>query len=286
VISVRYRIAIPPGSTFESLVPLAEELLEGPTTALDALARQHAGEVATALGGAMEKPHAWEGLESYHVFFVKGFEGGPVTAAQLLAGAPIPALLLGETSPVRLSDAERQDVLSHQFSYLETDLTVIHWNSALVVEPSGVEDVPDLLEFATAHLLELRFYDHHLDRELHRIYDELEGGASTLTNVLTRKWRRLQRRTAALLMDLSETIERLENAVKIVGDFYLARVYQSAVRRFRLASWQETVLRKQRLVSEVNDITGDAADTSRAELLEIVVILLISYEVLAAFLKR
>ena len=286
VISVRYRIAIPPGTSFESLVPLAEELLEGPTTTLDEQARQHAQEVATALGAALEKPHTWHGLESYHVFFVKAFEGGPIQAARLLAEAPIPALLLGETSPVRLSEAERGDVLSHQFSYLETDLAVIHWNSALVVEPSGVEDIPDLLEFATAHLLELRFYDEYLDRELHRIYDELEGGGGQLANVLTRKFRRLQRRTAALLLDLSETIERLENAVKIVGDFYLARVYTAAVRRFRLASWQETVLRKQKLVAEVNDLTGNAADTSRSELLEIVVILLISYEVVAAFLKR
>jgi hypothetical protein len=267
-------------------VPLAEELLEGPTTALDEQARQHAQEVAGALGDALEKPFTWEGLESYHVFFVKGLEGGPVPASRLLAEAPIPALLLGETSPVRLSDAERQDVLSHQFSYLENDLAVIHWNSALVVEPSGVEDVPDLLEFATAHLLELRYYDDLLDRELHRIYDELEAGGGTLMHVITRKYRRLQRYTAALLLDLSETIERLENAVKIVGDFYLARVYQAAVRRFRLAAWQETVLRKQRLVAEVNDLTGDVADTSRSELMEIVVILLISYEVVAAILKH
>jgi hypothetical protein len=286
VVSLRYRIAIPPGTPLASLVALAEELLESPTTALDQQARAHADEVATALGKAVERPHAWEGLESYHVFFVKSFEDGPVKAAQLLAEAPIPALLLGETSPIRLSEAERQDVLSHQFSYLETDLAVVHWNSALVVEPSGVEDIPDLLEFATAHLLELRFYDDLLDRELHRIYDELETGSSLVLHVLTRKFRRLQRRTAALLLELSEMIERLENAVKIVGDFYLARIYQSAVKRFRLASWQETVLRKQKLVAEVNDLTGDAADTSRSELLEVVVILLISYEVVAAILKR
>lgn len=286
VVSVRYRVDIPPGTPLDALVPLAEELLEGPTTALDAAARAHADEVAAALGAALEKPHAWEGLESYHVFFVQEFEGGPVSASRLLAEAPIAALLLGETSPVRLSDAERQDVLSHQFSYLDTDLAVIHWNSALVVEPSGVEDVPDLLEFATAHLLELRFYDALLDRELHRIYDELEGGGGALANVFLRKYRRLQRRTAALLLELSEMIERLENAVKIVGDFYLARVYQAAVKRFRLPSWQETVLRKQKLVAEVNDLTGDAADTNRSELLEMVVILLISYEVVAAFLKH
>ena len=42
------------------------------------------------------------------------------------------------------------------------------------------------------------------------------------------------RRTAALLVDMSEMVERVENAVKIVGDFYLARLYQAALRRFRL----------------------------------------------------
>ncbi len=286
VVSVRYRVAIPPGTSLSDLVPLAGELLGGPTAALDAAARAHAEEVAAALGGALEKPHTWEGLESYHVFFVRAFEGGPVTAARLVAEAPVGALLLGETGAVRLSDAERQDVLSHQFSYLETDLAVIHWNSALVVEPSGVEDVPDLLEFATAHLLELRFYDALLDRELHRLYDDLEGGGGVIANVVLRKYRRLQRRTAALLLELSEMIERLENAVKIVGDFYLARVYQAAVKRFRLASWQETVLRKQKLVAEVNDLTGDAADTNRSELMEMVVILLIAYEVAAAIMKH
>lgn len=286
VVSVRYRVAVEPGTALEALIPLAEGLLEGPTTALDLAARRLAEEVSGGLGAALERPHAWEGLETYHVFFVRAFQGGSVTAAHLVAEAPIAALLLGETSPVRLSEAERQDVLSHQFSYLETDLAVVHWNSALVVEPSGVEDVPDLLELATAHLLELRFYDALLDRELHRIYDELQAGGSPLVHLVTRRYRRLQRRTAALLLELSEMIERLENAVKIVGDFYLARVYQAAVRRFRLPAWQETVLRKQRLVAEVNDLTGDGADTARGELLELVIILLIAYEILAALVAR
>jgi len=282
VVSLRYRLPIPPGTSLEALVPLLETLLEGPTGALDAAARADAEAVARTLAAALERPHAWEGLETYHVVFVKAFEGGPVTAQALVAGAPIPALLLGETSPVPLSDAERDDVLSHQFSYLETDLAVVHWNSALVVEPTGVEDVPDLLEFATAHLLELRYYDALLDRELHRIYDELEKGGTPVVHLVTFKYRRLQRETAALLLELSEMIERLENAVKIVGDFHLARLYQRAVQRFRLPAWQETVLRKQKLVAEVNDLTGDAADTNRAELMELAIILLIVYEIVAA----
>jgi hypothetical protein len=283
VLSILYKLPIPPGTPLDALVPLAEEIVVEPTPALDQAARAEAEELARALGASLERPHRWEGAETYQVFLVRRFEDGPLRAQDLLSQAPIAELILGETSAVRLSAAEREEVLSHHHTYLEDDLAVVHWNSALVVEPSGVEDVPDLLEFATAHLLELRYYDALLDRELQLIYDEIERGGSPIANIFTRRYRALQRRTAALLLELSEMIERLENAVKIVGDFYLARVYQRAVRRFRLPAWQETVLRKQRLLAEVNDLIGDAADTSRSELLEIAIILLILFEIVAAF---
>jgi hypothetical protein len=282
VISVLYRVPIAPGTELGDLVPLAEELFVEPTPAFDQQARREAEELARTLAPALERPHTWDGHESYQVFFVRRFEGGSISALDLLAEAPVAELLLGETSLVGLSPAERQEVLSSHFSYLQDDLAVVHWNSALVVEPSGVQDIPDLLEFATAHLLELRYYDALLDRELHRIYDDMAAGGSPVTDIFTRRYRKLQRETAALLLELSEMIERLENAVKIVGDFYLARLYQGAVRRFRLPAWQESVLRKQKLVADVNDLTGDAADTSRSELLEIAVIALILLELVAA----
>ncbi|HXY39341.1 MAG TPA: hypothetical protein VEQ10_06705, partial [Vicinamibacteria bacterium] len=254
VVSVCYQVPIAPGTPLEALVPLAESLLDAPTPALDQAARRDAEALAASLAPALERPHAWQGLETYHVFFVQRLGGEQATAAGLLAGAPLAELLLGETSAAPLSEAERQDVLSHHHTYLSTDLAVIHWNCAFVLEPSGADDVPDLLEFATAHLLELRYYDALLDRELHAIYDEVEQPRSTLANVLTRRYRLLQRRTAALLLELSEMIERLENTIRIVGDFYLARLYQTAVRRFRLPSWQGDVLRKQKLLAEVNDL--------------------------------
>jgi hypothetical protein len=287
VASILYKIPITPGTALGELLPLAEALFTRPTPDLDAAARREAEALCRDLAPALERPHTWEGLETYHVIFVRRFEAeeGEMTADRLLAEAPLAELLLGETSDVPLSAAERQDVLSHNFTYQVDDLALVHWNGAFVYEASGVEDIPDLVEFATAHLLELRYYDALLDRELHAIYDEIEAGGSPFTNIVTRKYRKLERRVAGLLLEISEMIERLENAVKIVGDFYLARLYQGAVRRFRLPAWQETVLRKQRLLTEVNELIGDAADTSRSELLEVVIILLITYEIVAAFAK-
>jgi hypothetical protein len=281
VASILFDLPLAPGASLEELLPLAEALLERPTSELDEVARTLASEIGAALSPALLRPHEWEGIETYTVFFVRSFDRR-VTGSDLLEQAALPRLLLGEADPVPLAARERADVLKHRFAYLETDLAVVDWNSAFVHEPSGSSDVPDLLELATAQLLELRYYDALLDRELHRIYDEIETRGSRLLNILTPRYRKLQRRTAALLLELSEMIERLENAVKIVGDLYLARVYQGAVRRFRLPAWQETVLRKQRLVAEVNDLIGDAADTSRGEWLEIAVIALIAGEILAA----
>jgi hypothetical protein len=100
--------------------------------------------------------------------------------------------------------------------------------------------------------------------------------------VLTRTVRTRQRRTGALRVERSGMIEGPGNAEKIVYDLDRARLDQGMVRRFRLAAWQETVLPTQKRLAEVNDLTGAAADTSRSELLEVAILLLILWEVISA----
>jgi hypothetical protein len=280
VASVLFDLPVPPGTALGDLVPLAEALLELPTPELDEAARGVAADLSAALAPALHRPHVWDGMETYAVFFVRAFDRR-VTGDELAAGAPIGRLLLGETDPVPLSAGERADVLKHRFAYLESDLAVVDWNSAFVHEPSGSTDVPDLLELATAQLLELRWYDAFLDRELAAIRGELDRAGNA--GLFTRRYSRLVRRTAVMLVELSETVERVENAVKIVGDFYLARLYQAATRRFRLPAWQESVLRKHRMLAEVNRVLADGADVRRAELLEFTIIVLIAWEIVWAF---
>ncbi len=58
------------------------------------------------------------------------------------------------------------------------------------------------------------------------------------------------------------------------------------MRRFRLPAWQDSVLRKQKLLAEANQLLKDEADTRRGELLELMVIFLILWEVVFAFVRR
>ena len=282
VASVLFDLPMDAGTSLDDLVPLAEALIERPTPEIDEAARAVAADLAGPLAQALLRPHMWEGIETYTVFFVRAFDRR-ITGAELVDQAPLARLLLGETDPEPLSAGERADVLKHRFAYLETDLAVVDWNSAFVHEPTGSSDVPDLLELATAQLLELRYYDAFLDRELSAIRGEVERARGS--GLFTRRYNRLMRRTAALLVDMSEMVERVENAVKIVGDFYLARLYQAALRRFRLPSWQESVLRKHGMLAEVNRMLSDGADTRRAEFLEITIIVLIAWEILYALVR-
>src|SRR5205085_648447 len=89
-----------------------------------------------------------------------------------LSDGDIARLLMGEVRP--LSTQARTELLSRRFSYFDDDLAIVTWSAALVVESVPEDtDVQYVLEFANAQLLELRFYDSLLDKELPRTYQEI-----------------------------------------------------------------------------------------------------------------
>jgi hypothetical protein len=190
--------------------------------------------------------------------------------------------LIGEPRDKVLSAEESRDILKHMHTYFEDDVAVIDWNSALVLEPSGSRAIPDILEFATSQLLELRYYDGVFDRELARIYDDLTAVRRKPLALVRDPYSPLARAVLLRLVELTEFTERVDNALKVIGDFYLARVYQSAVRRFRIGDWQQSVDGKQQLVAQAYGFIKGEIEARRSTLLELIVILLIFAELVTA----
>jgi len=279
-ISVLFEVPIAPGTRLLDLLPLCDELYDTPV--LEQHARTEFGPILERVQPAIEGRHAWPGVETYTVIFVEELEGNP-TGKDVLATPGLGKLLLGETNPRRLASEERGDVVKHAYSYLEDDLAVIDWNSAFVLEPSGSRDIPDILEFATSQLLELRYYDDLLDAELGRIYDEVEASGGKWWPLFWSPYGKLARNVMRQLLELTEFTERVENSLKVIGDFYLARVYRAAVRRFRVAAWQQSVGRKQALVAQVYALLKGEIDMRRNTLLETAIVLLIVFEIAMAF---
>ncbi len=281
--SIILRVPLTPRTTLGHLTRVADELYD--SQALEDLALELVEGVRRTIAPAVQGPHLWEQNESYTVIFAERIRGDP-SAGQLLERADgIARLLLGENGETPLFGREIDAVTQARFSYTVNDLVVIDWNSAFVYEPSGSRDIPDLLEIANAQLLEFRYFDERLDAHIARIHDEVQAKRRGWTTLFRSPYRTLTRQTLATLVDLNEFIERVENSLKIIGDFYLAKVYEGAVRRMRIPAWQASVTRKQQLLAQTYGLLKGDVDIDRSHTLEAIIVLLIVLEIFFAFFK-
>ncbi|HEV8324217.1 MAG TPA: hypothetical protein VG389_21545 [Myxococcota bacterium] len=283
VVSVALRLAIPEGTPWDVLVRWSGELGTSAADKVAALSDRLASELAALVGPAVKEPRRAATAEDYTVFLLQALEPA-LEADDVREHAEVARLLLLEPDPGRLHASERASILSPALSYTADDLTVIDWNAALVLMPAEESDIPDILEFATAQLLELRVYDEFLDRELDRLYDAVGDRRVRLGERmlgLRHPYRALARSAMLLLLDVLDVTEKSENALKIVGDPFLAKVYLAAVEAFGLPRWRASLDRKLATLDRIASLLNDQADASRANLLELTVVVLIIIELIA-----
>lgn len=278
-ISIVYAIELEPGRTLEDLTPLCDAIYDSREVGKRGV--EHRAEVMRRLGDCVESPHAWDESETYTIVFAERIGGA--TLDELATSEQAAKLLLGETTPRRLSASVREDVLGHRFSYLDDDLVIVDWNSAIVVEPTGSMIVPFVLELATSQLLEFRYYDRLLDRELAMVYDHVERARP---RVIRSPYALLTRQVLRRIMELTEVTERVDNSIKAIGDFWLARVYHTSLERFRVPEWRESVEAKLALIRRAYELLKGDVDTWRTQILELVVVLLILMELISSVASR
>lgn len=275
-VSIVHEFTIEPGTPLSTLIRLCDALSE--SAEIDARGREHRLRLVHELGAAVEKPHDWMVAEAYTIVHVQELRGASV--AELARSEVVAKLLLGETSDRPLSAAVRDDILANASSYFVDDLVIADWNSALVVDPTGSRLIPHVLELAASQLLEFRYYDGLLDRELARVYDHVER---TRPRVLRSPYAALTHQVLRRFMELTEFTERVDNAIKSLGDVYLARVYLAALRRLSVPQWRESVEAKLALVARAYDLLRGEVESARMQLLELIIVLLILAEIITAF---
>jgi hypothetical protein len=224
--------------------------------------------------------------EEYVIFRVNRLEDaqGNALKPDCLDDERIARLLLEDARS--LAPAARRDLLSPRFSYFEDDLAVLTWNAALVVEPVVEDtDVQYVLEFANAQLLELRYYDAVLDAELPRI-SAGSAHARRGFHLLGRRYGRLLGELQTRVADATEAVERVENALKVTDDVFLARIYAAALEIFRERPWRAGIERKMTILRHSYEMLNAESQTRRAEALELIIIALIALEIVLALWPR
>jgi hypothetical protein len=215
--------------------------------------------------------------EDYLVVAVNQLEGTP-SADELLAarGEQIAQLLRGEAQP--LSSQERDEVLRVRLSYLAGDLVIPTWNAAFVydTEPNAAATL-ELFEFANSQLLEFRYHDALLDADLAGIYPQLQR-TSWWNNLIGRGTANAATQLHSLFIDVNEITDRTENALKIVGDIYAARLLALVSARLGIARWKASVEDKLETLDDIYRFAVEQVAISRGQFLELTVVLILILE--------
>ncbi len=273
--AVSVALRVPFTLTAEQLTRLAGSLSE--PAALVESARQLVLHLYATLLPTIRQARLSPLNEEYFVFEVP--PGGPLPSPQELLNQHAAWLAgLARLETESLSDDEIGQATAQRISYSPDDLFLPDWSAAVLLDRQCDETL-QTIELSNLQLLEFRFIDQLLDDRLSQAY--------RLIQPLTRGWlpfwrthTRPLRELGQLKIDAHSLFERTGNALKLVGDQYLARVHRMLAQRFHLESWQKSIAQSLAVVEDVYRVVADQATTYRTEMLEIVVILLIGREIL------
>jgi hypothetical protein len=222
---------------------------------------KHAYQILEARGG---KAHL---SEEYSVFTVFNYEGEP---EQFLLNASVIASLL-KSEKLELDAKEVKYTLDAQIKYAKNDLAIIDWDGAFLFDPFGdVEEEIQLLTLANLQLLRHRLLDGQLDQRLTRMAKRVPTGKKAFAHKeLSEEMRAVIRMR---MLSISE-LQRIEREIKLIGDWYSARLYNLATSKFRIDDWRKSIQGKLDSLEDVYTVVLENFTVStkhRAEWIQII----------------
>jgi len=275
-VSVLY--SIPFSGSLSDLLPLSEALYDNLLLLNDS--RRRVEQVLSAVSTAVSKPNVSAFVEDYVIFQIDGTSPSePISEFISHERQTLAQILRAETR--ELSEDEVADAISRRVSFGRDDVTIVDWNSAIVMDPEA-EDILAVLEFANLELLEMRYLDNRIDNALTLAYETLSKrplhrfisfGSDPAALHRVAQWH----------LDSAILFEGVNNSLKLLGDQYLARLYRTAAERFHLTEWDSAILRKLETLDGIYSKISDLVTARRMEMLEWIIIVLIAVSIVLPF---
>lgn len=277
-ISLRFRV--PFSATLEGLVAFSSELYD--STEIADASREIARATVGRLGSAIERPEVSDLMEDYWIFEIDSIEGASLADLTGAQSSQIARILRAERD--LLSEQEVGDALAHATSYSASDLVLVDWMAAFVVDADR-DDIRTVLEHANVQLLEMQLLDHQLDSSIDHSFagGNPSGLRQWFRQLVVRTEATRMARLATLQIECSRHFEGVRHALKLIGDDYLARVYRTCAQRFHLPAWIDSIERKLRVLEGNYERMTTLQSTIRLEVLEWIIILLIGLSMLLPF---
>lgn len=207
--------------------------------------------------------------EEYRVYCISNYTGDPEVFLTL-HGERIVGLLKDERIP--LDEEEIGATLQSSLKYSKNDLTIVDWDGAVLFDPHGDFGANiELFQIANFQLLRLRSLDRTLDARLEHIV--------RLLRTTPRRSFFRAREIRAILREIieirTETIlesQAVEHRIKLIGDWYAARLYALLAKKLHLESWRASIQQKLETLEGVSTMASENFSVSFHTALDFILI--------------
>jgi len=193
--------------------------------------------------------------EEYSVYVASGYSGDP---EQFFTNKERIATLL-KSEKLALDPLEVDYTLSLQLKYAKNDLVIVDWDGAFIFDPEGdIESTVELLQLANLQLVRYRLLDKQLDERLQRMA-KLIAQAPVRTKFLFKAGEISQalKETIVVRTTSISEFQALEREIKLIGDWYSARLYDLVAKKFKLEEWRRAVKDKLDALEDVYSIASE-----------------------------
>ncbi len=263
----------------QDLPQLSQELY---SRNLETHARTLARQLMEGIRPAIVRPELSSLVEDYYLFIIEEFD--QLWCAEELVTqhhSTLAQVLRFETQP--LSREQQEDALTQRIAYFQNDLVLIDWNAAIIYDRDYM-DAATVLELLNVELLEARYIDAELDKRIGE-YQGLVRKPTGWSLPFRTPYRKAIQELAELRTESLVLAKRVEGALKLIGDLYLARVHNAATTRFYLPDWEAAISRKLDIIANFYQLLTDRVRTAQSHTLELVIIALIFAEILMAIFR-
>ncbi len=240
----------------EKTFKLREQLVD----ACQKISRKHGGTVELS--------------EEYSIALVSGYSGDP---EQFLSKrAQIASFLKSEIQ--KLDEQEIDYTISKQIKYANNDLVIVDWDGAFVFDTEGkIDDIIDLFQTANLQLLRFRTLDRELDDRLRKVTKFANLPETSWSLFSWKKNGEIAKAFKEVISVRTKAIadfEAIDRDIKMIGDWYSARLYELASKKFKLDEWKSDVKEKLDSLEDIYTIVAENFSVSRNEALELLQIIL------------
>ncbi len=225
--------------------------------------------------------------EEYGVYCISGYSGDPEVYLSMY-GEKIAAFLKNEKIP--LDEEEVQATLSSYLKYGKDDITIVDWDGAFIFDSAGdFESNIELFEIANLQLLKSRMLDDDLDERLEKTL-LLTKAPKRMPIIRSGEVRRVLKEVIEIRTQSILESEAVERNIKLIGDWYSAKLYSLISKKFHLDSWKAEIKEKLDTLEDVYTMATENFSVSYRATLEFIIlagwfVLLLLYVAEFLFLK-